>query len=342
MNGTNTIITLKGATTMNTKKKVAIIFTGGTISMTVNKDTNAATPSLSSTDIMSLIKHIRDFVEVHLIDFSAIPGPHMTPQKMIKLKSLVQEQCEQSDISGIVITHGTDNLEETAYLLELTLQTSKPVVVTGSMRNASELGYDGPSNLASAILTAINDKTHNRGVLVVLNDEINAAREVTKTHTMSLDTFKSLEFGPLGIVDSNHVIYYRNQTFAPLHISTNTIESDVALIKIASGMDSRMLDFLVAQNVRGIVIEAMGRGNVPPSVMPGIKKAVHANIPVVLVSRNPLGRTMPSYGYEGGGLSLKDAGVIMANNLNGQKARIALMLILAVTDDIETIREFFA
>jgi len=326
---------------MNSKKKIAVIFTGGTISMTVNKETNAATPSLSSGDIISLVHHIKDFAEVELIDFSAIPGPHMTPEKMMDLKALVRKQCERSDIFGVVITHGTDNLEETAYLLDLTLDTAKPVVVTGSMRNASELGYDGPSNLASAILTAIDESSHHRGVLVVLNDEINAAHEVTKTHTMSLDTFKSLEFGPLGIVDSNHVIYYRNQTFTPTYIKTDTIESDVALIKVASGMDGRVLDFLVAEKVKGIVIEGMGRGNVPPGIMPGIRKAIDAKIPVVLVSRNPLGRIMPSYGYEGGGLDLKNAGVILARNLNGQKARIALMLALAKTSDVEEIRDCF-
>lgn len=326
---------------MNLKKKIAVIFTGGTISMTVNKDTNAATPSLSSEDIMALVHHIKDFAEVKLIDFSAIPGPHMTPEKMMDLKILVQKQCERADIFGVVITHGTDNLEETAYLLDLTLDTSKPVVVTGSMRNASELGYDGPSNLASAILTAIEDDSFNRGVLVVLNDEINDAREVTKTHTMSLDTFKSLEFGPLGIVDSNHVIYYRNQTFTSTTIDTNTLESDVALIKVASGMDARILDFLVADQTKGIVIEGMGRGNVPPGMMPGIKKAIEANIPVVLVSRNPLGRIMPSYGYEGGGLDLKNTGVILARNLNGQKARIALMLALSKTNKIDEVRTYF-
>lgn len=326
---------------MNSKKKIAVIFTGGTISMTINKDTNAATPSLSSGDIMSLVHHIKDFAEVELIDFSAIPGPHMTPEKMMELKALVQKQCERSDIFGVVITHGTDNLEETAYLLDLTLDTPKPVVVTGSMRNASELGYDGPSNLASAILTATDNNSYKRGVLVVLNDEINDAREVTKTHTMSLDTFKSLEFGSLGIVDSNHVIYYRNQTFASSPIYTNAIESDVALIKVASGMDARMLDFLVTEKVKGIVIEGMGRGNVPPSVMPGIRKAIDANIPVVLVSRNPLGRIMPSYGYKGGGLDLKNTGVILARNLNGQKARIALMLALSKTNNIDKLRKYF-
>ena len=327
---------------MNQKKKIAVIFTGGTISMTVNEETNAATPSLSSEDIMSLVHHIKDFAEVELIDFSAIPGPHMTPEKMMELKALIEKQCTLSDIAGVVVTHGTDNLEETAYLLDLTLSTPKPVVITGSMRSASELGYDGPSNLASAILTAISDDSTNRGVLVVLNDEINDTREVTKTHTMSLDTFKSLEFGPLGIVDSNHVIYYRNQTFASSYLKTDTIVSDVVLIKVVSGMDDRVLNFLVTEKVKGIVIEGMGRGNVPPGMMPGIRRAIDEGIPVVLVSRNPLGRIMPSYGYEGGGLDLKNAGVILVRNLNGQKARIALMLALAKTDDVEEIRKLLS
>jgi len=326
---------------MNTNKKVAVIFTGGTISMTVNKDTNAATPSLSSGDIIALVKHIQDFAEVELIDFSAIPGPQMTPAMMMDLKKVVQHHCNQVDIDGVVITHGTDNLEETAYLLDLTVDTEKPVVVTGSMRNASELGYDGPSNLASAILTAISDESVGRGVLVVLNDEINAAREVTKTHTMSLDTFKSLEFGPLGIVDSNNVIYYRKQTFAKTPILVDQLEVNVELIKVASGTDSRVINFLIDDGVKGLVIEGMGRGNVPPTLMDGIRRAIENEIPVVLVSRNPLGRIMPSYGYTGGGLDLSNAGVIMARNLNGQKARIALMLAVAKFSRINEIRSFF-
>ncbi|MCL1989574.1 MAG: asparaginase [Defluviitaleaceae bacterium] len=323
------------------KKKVAVIFTGGTISMTLNSETKAATPTLTSTDIMSLVHHIKDFTDLELIDFSAIPGPHMTPEKMMALSKVVEKKAKESHIDGIVITHGTDNLEETAFLLDLTVTTFKPVVVTGSMRNASELGYDGPSNLASAILTALHEDSRGRGVLVVLNDEINAAREVTKTHTMSLDTFKSLAFGPLGIVDSNHVMYYRKTTFKQIKLTTQEMVSDVALIKVASGMDSRLIDFLVHESVAGMVIEGMGRGNVPPGLMPGIQHAIEHNIPVVLVSRNPLGRLMPSYGYAGGGLSLKKAGVIMASNLNGQKARIALMLALGQTKNLDELTALF-
>lgn len=323
------------------KRKIAVIFTGGTISMTINQDTKAATPSLSSGDIMSLVQNIKDIVDLELIDFSAIPGPHMTPEKMMELKAVISEKIAQPDIDGVVVTHGTDNLEETAYLLDLSLNVDKPIVMTGSMRNASELGYDGPSNLASAILTAMDENSYDRGVLVVLNDDINAACEVTKTHTMALDTFKSSGLGPIGIVDSNDVIYYRKQMFKRAIIETNQIEPDVALLKSAAGMDSKILDFLVESKTKGIVIEAMGRGNLPPSMLPGIENAIKNNIPVVLVSRNPRGRVSPSYGYPGGGLTLLNSGVIFASNINGQKARIALMLALTKTNNMEELKQYF-
>ena len=161
---------------VNRHKNIVVIFTGGTISMTVNTDTFAAVPSLSSNDIISLVDHIKGFADLELIDFSAIPGPHMTPEKMMELRSLVENKINEKHIDGAVITHGTDNLEETAFLLDLTLKNKKPVIVTGSMRNASELGYDGPSNLASAILTAIDNSSYGRGVLVVLNDDASTDR----------------------------------------------------------------------------------------------------------------------------------------------------------------------
>lgn len=322
-------------------KKVAVIFTGGTISMTVDSRLKAAIPSMSSEDIMSMVTNIDKIADLELIDFGKYPGPHMTPRLMMELKQLVEKMLEREDIDGIVVTHGTDNLEETAFLLDLTTEHIKPVIVVGAMRNGSELGYDGPSNLAAAICTAISPESVGRGVLVVLNDEINAAREVTKSHTMALDTFKSLEFGPIGIVDQQHVIFYRKGLHETPLIKTNHIEEDVYLIKAVSGMDSKIINFLISEDVKGIVIEAMGRGNVPPGLMPGIRKASQHSIPVVIVSRCPMGRVMGSYGYEGGGASLEKAGAILASTLNGQKARIQLMLALAHSKDISKIRKLF-
>ncbi|MGL4337941.1 MAG: asparaginase [Turicibacter sp.] len=321
--------------------KVAVIFTGGTISMKVDSRLKAAIPSMSSQDIMSMVTNIDQLAELDIVEFGTLPGPHMTPQKMMDLKDVVLMKLNEPCIAGVVVTHGTDNLEETAYLLDLCISHEKPVVVVGSMRNGSELGYDGPSNLAAAICTAIHPKSVNKGVLVVLNNEVNTAREVTKTHTLSLDTFKSSEFGPIGIVDQDDVIYYHKTSMPTPHISTNEIESDVHLIKTASGMDSMILDFLVEKKVKGIVIEGMGRGNVPPQMMQGIKSALEHEIPVVLVSRCPMGRVLGSYGYDGGGQQLQELGVIFASNLNGQKARIQLMLAIKAAKSFKEIKRFF-
>lgn len=320
--------------------KVAVIFTGGTISMKVDPRLNAAIPALSSEEIMSMVTNIERFTKIEIINYGEYPGPHITPKMMLELSKLVKETIERDDITGVVVTHGTDTLEETAYLLDLTVKSKKPIVVVGAMRNSSELGYDGPSNLSAAICTAISKEAINKGVLVVMNNEVNAASHVTKTNTLSLDTFKSPEFGALGIVDNDEVIFYRD-IVNHHHIETENIESKVALIKCAAGMDSDLIDYCISAGYKGIVVEALGRGNVPLGMFEGIKRGVDKNIPVIIVSRCPTGRVLDTYGYPGGGKKLRDIGAIFGGNLPGQKARIKLMLILSVTNDINTIREIF-
>jgi len=321
-------------------KKVAVIFTGGTISMKIDPRISAAIPALSSEEIMSMVTNIDKFADIEIVNFERIPGPHMTPQKMMELSKLVKELIQRTDIDGIVITHGTDTLEETAFLLDLNIFSDKPIVIAGAMRNGSELGYDGPSNLASAICTVISDQAKNKGVLIVMNNEVNASSEVTKTHTLSLDTFKSLEFGPLGIVDNDEVLFYRD-IVKHHHIDTDHIEENVYLIKTYAGIDSTLIDFCVEKGAKGIVIEAMGRGNIPPMMVSGVKNAISKGVKIVLVSRCPMGRVLDSYGYEGGGKKLRELGVIFGGSLNGQKARIKLMLALSVTNDSEKIKEIF-
>ncbi len=320
------------------KPKVAIIFNGGTISMSIDPRIGAAIPSLSNDEIMSLVTNIDKFAIIESIDFSHFPGPHITPQKMMELQSLVLSTIERKDISGVIITHGTDTLEETAYLLDLTINTPKPIIVTGAMRNSSELGYDGPSNLAASVCTAISPEVVNKGVLIVMNNIVNAASEVTKTNTLSLDTFKSLEFGAIGIVDNDKVILHRN-VINRQYIPAKSIEPAVDLIKCASGMDSKFLEYSVNTGAKGIVIEALGRGNVPPTMLAGIKYAIDNKIPVVMVSRCPTGRVLDTYGYEGAGKQLREMGVILGGDLPGQKVRIKLMLALSITKDSEEIRK---
>lgn len=320
------------------KPKVAIIFNGGTISMSVDPRIGAAIPSLSNDEIMSLVTNIDKFAIIESIDFSHLPGPHITPKKMMELQRLVLKTIERDDITGVIITHGTDTLEETAYLLDLTLNTPKPVIVTGAMRNSSELGYDGPSNLAASVCTAISPEVINKGVLIVMNNTVNAASEATKTNTLSLDTFKSLEFGAIGIVDNDKVILHRN-VINRQHIPAKDIEPAVDLIKCAAGMDSKFLEYSVNMGAKGIVIEALGRGNIPPAMLPGVKYALDNDIPVVMVSRCPTGRVLDTYGYEGAGKQLRQMGVILGGDLPGQKVRIKLMLALSITKDIKEIRK---
>lgn len=320
------------------KPKVAIIFTGGTISMSVDPRIGAAIPTLSNKDIMSMVTNIDRFAEIELIDFSKLPGPHIDPSMMMKLQKLVIKNLSRDDITGVIITHGTDTLEETAYLLDLTINSEKPVIIVGAMRNSSELGYDGPGNLAAAVCTAISPHAKNKGVLVVMNNDVNAASEVTKTNTLSLDTFKSLEFGPLGIVDNDEVIIHR-QIVNRQYIPATSIVPEVDLIKCVAGMDSRLIKYCVDTGAKGIVLEALGRGNVPPTMLEGIQYAINNNVAVVMVSRCPTGRVLDTYGYQGGGRQLRNLKVIFGGDLPGQKARIKLMLALNISTDLDVLQK---
>ena len=321
------------------KPKVAIIFTGGTISMTVDEKVGAAIPTLTGSQILSMVSNIDKLAEIEVIEYAEIPGPHMTIDRLMEIRSLIQDLVKRNDISGVIITHGTDSLEETAYFLDLTINTPKPVVVVGAMRNSSELGYDGPSNLAAAVCTAISPLAMNKGVLVVLNNEVNLAMEVTKTNTLSLNTFQS-PYGPIGTIDTNDLIVHRD-IVTKQFINTDIIENNVYLIKSYLDMDDSLINCAVNAGAKGIVIEAMGRGNLPPKTLAGVKYALKNNVVVVIVSRCPSGRVMESYGYEGGGKDLTSMGVVLGGELNGQKARLKLMVALGYTDDIDEIRNIF-
>lgn len=321
-------------------KKIAIIFNGGTISMKIDEKIKAAVPSLSADEIMSMIPGVEEYAEIEAYTFSSMPSPHMTLETMLKLSKFTTELVERDDIDGVVITHGTDTLEETAYLLDLTVKTKKPVVVTGAMRSGSELGYDGPFNLATSICTAISDEAVGRGVLVCFNGELNSASEVTKANSMALNAFRTPNFGPIGIVDNDNVIFYRDANHLEKY-DVSKIEKQVALIKCVVDMDSSYIDYLIEKGYGGIVIEALGRGNVPPKMVEGIKKAIELEIPVVVVSRCFEGRVFESYGYEGGGKQLKNLGVIFGDTLPGQKARIKLILAINSGMNIHEVARVF-
>ncbi|MGE5675140.1 MAG: asparaginase [Mycobacterium leprae] len=321
-------------------KTIQILFTGGTIAMQIDPDLGAAVPALSGSQILSSVTHLDSHVQARVVDFGQYPGPHMTPEIMWDLTTRVQRYLADPEIDGVVVTHGTDTLEETAYFLSLLLDSEKPVVFTGAMRNSSELGFDGPANLRDALLVAASPAARGLGVLVCMNEQIIAAPEATKTHTEEAGTFQSPNFGPLGIVDMGRVLFYRRPIFRQ-HIPATQLGPRVDLFKMYTGADDRFIRYAVDTGTQGLVIEAMGRGNVPPAVVPGIQYAIERGLPVVITSRALRGRVLDAYGYEGAGKRLRQLGVILADHLSSQKARLKLMLVLGVTHDAAQVRQYF-
>ncbi len=321
-------------------KNILIVFTGGTFSMRIVENTNTAVPYFNGKEIIDIIPEAKGLANLSLLEYGKYPGPHITPEIMFDLSKKINKQINNSNIDGIIITHGTDTLEETAYFLDLTLKTEKPIVMIGSMKTSSEPDWDGPRNLLDAIHICNNDNSKNLGVLVCLNGEINAASEVTKTHTEDIETFHSLDFGSLGFVEKGRVIYNRLPRKRET-IITEKINSNVDLIKVYAGMDHKFFKYSAESGAEGVVVEAMGVGNVPPAAFEGIKYITEKGIPVVLVSRCPAGETLDIYGYPGAGKWLKQAGVIFADYLNGQKARIKLIISLGLTKEIKELRKIF-
>ncbi|MBI3123553.1 MAG: asparaginase [Ignavibacteriales bacterium] len=321
-------------------KNVLIVFTGGTFSMKIDEKTKAAVPFFQGDELVGMMPEARGLANLSIYEFGNYPGPHITPQRMLELSQKINSFLEQNTFDGIIVTHGTDTLEETAYFLDLTLETKIPIVVIGAMKTSSEPDWDAPRNLVDAIHIINNPNSKGFGVLVCLNGEINAASEVTKTHTEDVETFHSLDFGSLGFVEKGKVWFNR----LPRKLETlkaSTINSNVDLIKVYAGMNEKFFRFSADSGVEGIVVEAMGVGNVPPEAFEGIKYAVEKGIPIVLVSRCPAGETLDIYGYPGAGKWLKQMGVIFADYLNGQKARIKLMICLGITKDKEELRKMF-
>ncbi len=320
--------------------KVVIVFTGGTFSMKIDPETGGAVPYFHGEELLEMIPEAKGLAEIEIFNFGNFPGPHMTPSRMFELSKKIKEIINREDVTGIVVTHGTDTLEETAYFLDLTVKSEKPIVVIGAMKTSSEPDWDGPRNLLDALHICNNPNSKGMGVLVCLNGEINAASEVTKTHTENLETFHSLDFGALGFVERGRVIFNRLPRKLET-IETEKINCNVDLIKVYAGMDDKFFKCSADSDIDGLVIEAMGVGNVPPEAFEGIKYVRDKGIPVVLTSRCPAGETLDIYGYPGAGKWLKKEGVIFSEYLNGQKARIKLIVCLGVTEDRDELEKLF-
>lgn len=319
-------------------KHLLVIHTGGTISMSQDQSNKVVTNDINPISMHQDV--INQYAQIDELNPFNVPSPHMTIQHVKQLKDIILEAVTNKYYDGFVITHGTDTLEETAFLLDLILGIEQPVVITGAMRSSNEIGSDGLYNYISAIRVASDEKARHKGVMVVFNDEIHTARNVTKTHTSNTNTFQSPNHGPLGVLTKDRVQFhhmpYRLQALENVNDKLNA-----PLVKAYMGMPGDIFSFYSREGIDGMVIEALGQGNIPPSALEGIQQLVSLNIPIVLVSRSFNGIVSPTYAYDGGGYQLAQQGFIFSNGLNGPKARLKLLVALSNNLDKAEIKSYF-
>jgi L-asparaginase len=323
---------------VNKLKKILVLHTGGTIAMHEDTETGGVTTN-EDNPLLSANLPFLDNIELIVEDIYNVPSPHVTPKHMLQLKERIQRGIQEENILGVVITHGTDTLEETAFFLDSTINQMFPIVLTGAMRSSNELGSDGLYNYFSAIRVASDEQSIGKGVLVVMNDEIHTARYVTKTHTTNVATFRTPTLGPIGIVTKHAIIYYQQLNFMTTY-DIHTVEGRIPIVKAYAGMSSDIFKLLSADNIDGLVIEALGAGNLPPAASRGLKHLINAKLPIVLVSRCFNGIAEPVYSYEGGGVQLEKMGVMFCNGINSQKARLKLLIGLNAQLGEEALRTY--
>ena len=303
-------------------KKILVLHTGGTISMQADASGAVVT---SSDNPMNHVSNPLEGIQVHSLDFFNLPSPHIKPKHMLALYQKIKEEADNYD--GVVITHGTDTLEETAYFLDTMEVPHMPIVLTGAMRSSNELGSDGVYNYLSALRVASDDKAADKGVLVVMNDEIHAAKYVTKTHTTNVSTFQTPTHGPLGLIMKQEILYFK--TAEPrVRFDLDHIQGLVPIISAYAGMTDELIDMLDLEQLDGLIIQAFGAGNIPKETAQKLESLLQKGIPVALVSRCFNGIAEPVYAYQGGGVQLQKAGVFFVKELNAQKARLKLLIAL--------------
>jgi len=320
-------------------KKILVLSTGGTIEM-LRKNNGLNMDFATSMDVSS-IKALPE-TKISIRKFLSLPSPHITPEIMADIAKELRKLETTREYDGVVVTHGTDTLEETAFMADIHLEGILPVVFTAAMRSSSELCVDGPRNIKSAVRVVCTE-TENLGVTVVLNDEIHAAGRVTKTCTSNISSFDSPGYGPLGFVDDDRVIYHRlpiwrmNLPQGPL-----ILEKRVGLVRTAAGFGSDVIDFLTESGYKGIVVEAFGRGNVHPDTADAIERAVDSGVLVIITSRCHEGRVLGIYAYPGGGADLINRGALSAGDMAGNKIRLFLMACIGSELEKEQIRSMLS
>lgn len=314
-------------------EKISLITTGGTIASKATANGMLASGALTGHELASLCELPND-IEVKVVDLFQISSMSMSFEKMQQLKSAIQKELEDPDVTGIVVTHGTDTLEETAYFLDVTTKDQRPIVITGSQRSPQEVGTDVYSNLRNSILCAASDLIRDVGVVVVFNERIYSAKYVKKVHASNLQGFVSFGYGYLGIIDNDVVSIYQK----PLHREYYDIRDRIPrvdIIKCHTGSDGLFIDAAVAKGAKGIVLEGVGRGQVTPVMVTSIQAAIDKGITIIMTTSAEEGKVYPAYDYEGSAFDLKQRGVILGADYDSKKARIKLAVMLASENTID-------
>ncbi|HLQ86224.1 MAG TPA: asparaginase [Salinisphaeraceae bacterium] len=322
---------------MPSHPQVVVLGTGGTIATRLDPDTGAARVVASGDDLVAAVPELGDIADVSVQAVFQKTSFLVTPADVQQLAVAAREALAREEVTGVVVTHGTDTMEESAFLLELLLDPgAKPVVFTGAQLSGDMAGADGPRNLINAVRAACDPATRNIGVVIAFADSLLAARDATKSHTSRLEAFTSSRGARLGELGRDLIRIYRPAAVRPTY-AIDQLETNVALIHLAMGMDAELFDHVLEQGARGIVLAAFGIGNANPAICEGVARARERGVPVAITSRCGAGAVTPVYAH-GGGVDLQAAGAIFAGDLSPEKARLALMVLLGRGDDIDTIR----
>lgn len=312
---------------------VVVVSTGGTIAMRHDPRSDKLVPAVSGEELVQTLAW-PDAPPLELDDFAHVPSFDVYGELALSLAVRVHEQASRSDVAGVVVTHGTDTMEESVYLIDRVLGVETPVVLTGAQRGADDRDTDGPRNLRDAVRAAASSEARGRGAMIAFGGEIHAAREVRKVHTSALRAFDSPGYGPVGQVDLSTVVFQRvPDRRPPLPVPDRLAQVD--LIRLYAGSDARFIRASADSGARAIVLEGTGRGNANDQVVEGVREAVSAGVAVVVCSRCVAGRVEPVYG-RGGGRDLAEAGALFAGDLAGPKARVLLQLALGSGLDVES------
>jgi L-asparaginase len=321
--------------------RVAVLFTGGTISMVADPVAGGNVPTLDGAAILARAPGVEDIADLVPIDLGRTPASHFSFEKLFEIGSEIRRCQRDPTIDGVVVVQGTDVIEETAFLWDLVLEGETPVIVTGAMRAASDPNDDGPANLRNAVRCAASAALRGMGVQVVLDATINPADGVTKTHARALDSFQCLDTGPLGRVIDGWVALERVR--GPRRsLATDRAAEGVLLLIAHVAMDGVLLDAAAALRPPGIVVEATGAGNTSAGMVEAAGRAMEEGIVVAFTTRCPAGAASAAYAFPGGGATWVRAGALLAGHLSGPKARIALALGLGAGFDREGLASLLA